>query len=188
MLLLDCAAFLLLLTVVLGVGLCFSIVSGRASPPFCLRALVRSWARATASSLLTKTHTNLSPHCCREGKPTIMPEGPPREEMGEGSEGWSDFYGSVRPRYVDSDDVRDALWATDEFESDEVRGVLQAVSFDVGAACLPEAFILAQNGLTGPSTPEYIDASVTYHLNPYRSTSGIFSILATAEYVGASVT
>jgi hypothetical protein len=41
--------------------------------------------------------------------------------MGEGSEGWSDFYGSVRPRYVDSDDVRDALWATDEFESDEVR-------------------------------------------------------------------
>lgn len=50
-----------------------------------------------------------------------MPEGPPREEMGEGSEGWSDFYGSVRPRHVDSDDVRDALWATDEFESDEVR-------------------------------------------------------------------
>ncbi|KAF6253126.1 hypothetical protein COO60DRAFT_1703964 [Scenedesmus sp. NREL 46B-D3] len=55
----------------------------------------------------------------KEGKPTIMPEGPPREEMGEGSEGWSDFYGSVRPRHVDSDDVRDALWATDEFESDE---------------------------------------------------------------------
>lgn len=50
-----------------------------------------------------------------------MPEGPPKEEMGEGSEGWSDFYGSVRPRYVESDDVRDALWATDEFESDEVR-------------------------------------------------------------------
>jgi hypothetical protein len=40
--------------------------------------------------------------------------------MGEGSEGWSDFYGSVRSRHVDSDDVRDALWATDEFESDEV--------------------------------------------------------------------
>jgi hypothetical protein len=59
-----------------------------------------------------------------------MPEGPPREEMGEGSEGWSDFYGSLRPRYVDSDDVRDALWATDEFESDEVRKtVLQAFRF-----------------------------------------------------------
>eukprot|EP00775_Hariotina_reticulata_P009885 gene9885-10042_t len=56
----------------------------------------------------------------KEGKPTIMPEGPPKEEMGEGSEGWSDFYGSLRPRHVDSDDVRDALWATDEFESDEV--------------------------------------------------------------------
>lgn len=56
----------------------------------------------------------------RENKPTIMPEGPPKEELGEGSEGWSDFYGSVRPRYVESDDVRDALWATDEFESDEV--------------------------------------------------------------------
>jgi hypothetical protein len=41
--------------------------------------------------------------------------------MGEGSEGWSDFYGSVRPRYVESEDVRNALWATDEFESDEVR-------------------------------------------------------------------
>jgi hypothetical protein len=51
-----------------------------------------------------------------------MPEGPPKEEMGEGSEGWSDFYGSVRPRHVDSDDVRNALWATDEFESDEVGG------------------------------------------------------------------
>jgi hypothetical protein len=50
-----------------------------------------------------------------------MPEGPPKEEMGEGSEGWSDFYGSVRPRHVESEDVRNALWATDEFESDEVR-------------------------------------------------------------------
>lgn len=58
----------------------------------------------------------------REGKPTIMPDGPPKEEMGEGSEGWSDFYGSVRPRHVESEDVRNALWATDEFESDEVGG------------------------------------------------------------------
>lgn len=67
---------------------------------------------------------------CREGKPTIMPEGPPKEEMGEGSDGWSDFYGSLRPRHVDSDDVRDALWATDEFESDEV-----ICSFKTCTAC-----------------------------------------------------
>lgn len=55
----------------------------------------------------------------REGKPTIMPADPPKEELGEESEDWDDFYGSVRPRHVDSDDVRDAVWATDEFESDE---------------------------------------------------------------------
>ncbi|GBF96794.1 hypothetical protein Rsub_09650 [Raphidocelis subcapitata] len=55
----------------------------------------------------------------REGKPTVMPEDPPREEAGERSEDWDDFYGSLRPRHVESEDVRDALWATDEFESDE---------------------------------------------------------------------
>jgi hypothetical protein len=56
-----------------------------------------------------------------------MPEGAPKEEMGEGSEGWSDFYGSVRPRHVESEDVRNALWATDEFESDEVSSGLGVV-------------------------------------------------------------
>jgi hypothetical protein len=55
----------------------------------------------------------------REGKPTLMPAEPPKEEQGEGSDEWDDFYGSVRPRGVDSDEVRDALWVTDEFESDE---------------------------------------------------------------------
>lgn len=55
----------------------------------------------------------------REGKPTIMPEDPPKEEQGERSDDWDDFYGSVRPRHAESEDIRDALWATDEFESDE---------------------------------------------------------------------
>ncbi|KAI8476310.1 MAG: hypothetical protein J3K34DRAFT_516723 [Monoraphidium minutum] len=55
----------------------------------------------------------------REGKTTIMPEDPPKEEQGERSDDWDDFYGSVRPRYAESEDMRDALWATDEFESDE---------------------------------------------------------------------
>eukprot|EP00877_Chromochloris_zofingiensis_P004493 jgi/Chrzof1/14044/Cz08g22120.t1 len=55
----------------------------------------------------------------KDGKPTLMPSEAPKEEMGEGSEEWDDFYGSMRPRYVSSDEVRDAVWATDEFESDE---------------------------------------------------------------------
>lgn len=55
----------------------------------------------------------------REGNPTIMPAEPPKEELGEESEDWDDFYASHRPRHVNSDDVKDAVWATDEFESDE---------------------------------------------------------------------
>lgn len=39
----------------------------------------------------------------REGKPTYMPSEAPKEEMGEGSEEWDDFYGSVRPRHVASE-------------------------------------------------------------------------------------
>lgn len=39
--------------------------------------------------------------------------------QGEESEDWDDFYGSYRPRHVDTDDAREAVWATDEFESDE---------------------------------------------------------------------
>ena len=55
----------------------------------------------------------------KEGKPTIMPDGPPDEAQGEGSEEWDDVYGSLRPRGVDTDEVREAMWCTDEFESDE---------------------------------------------------------------------
>jgi hypothetical protein len=39
--------------------------------------------------------------------------------QGEESEDWDDFYGSYRPRHVDTEDAREAVWATDEFESDE---------------------------------------------------------------------
>jgi len=55
----------------------------------------------------------------REGKPTIMPDGAPDEAKGEESEEWDDFYGSYRPRHVDTEEAREAVWATDEFESDE---------------------------------------------------------------------
>lgn len=55
----------------------------------------------------------------REGKPTMMPDGPPDEAQGEESENWDDFYTAYRPRHVDSDEAREAVWATDEFESDE---------------------------------------------------------------------
>ena len=54
-----------------------------------------------------------------EGSPLLMPKGPPDEAQGEESEDFIDFYGSYRPRHVDSDDVKEAVWATDEFESDE---------------------------------------------------------------------
>jgi hypothetical protein len=39
--------------------------------------------------------------------------------QGEESEDWDDFYGSYRPRHVGTEDAREAVWATDEFESDE---------------------------------------------------------------------
>mmetsp|Transcript_15921 Transcript_15921/g.34385 ORF Transcript_15921/g.34385 Transcript_15921/m.34385 type:complete len:916 (+) Transcript_15921:178-2925(+) len=55
----------------------------------------------------------------REGNPTVMPEGAPDEAAGEESENWDDFHTAYRPRYVSSDEAREAVWATDEFESDE---------------------------------------------------------------------
>ena len=55
----------------------------------------------------------------RDGVPTVMPEGPPDEAAGEESEEWDDFHTAYRPRGIDSDDAREAVWATDEFESDE---------------------------------------------------------------------
>jgi hypothetical protein len=55
----------------------------------------------------------------RDGKPTYLPSEPAQEAMGEESEEWADFYGSVRPRDVDTEEAREAVWATDEFESDE---------------------------------------------------------------------
>ncbi|GAX76343.1 hypothetical protein CEUSTIGMA_g3789.t1 [Chlamydomonas eustigma] len=55
----------------------------------------------------------------RDGNPTIMPDGPPDEAAGEESEAFDDFYTAYRPRGVDSDEAREAVWVTDEFESDE---------------------------------------------------------------------
>ncbi|KXZ49183.1 hypothetical protein GPECTOR_22g773 [Gonium pectorale] len=55
----------------------------------------------------------------REGKPTMMPDGPPAQQEGEESEDWDDFYTAYRPRDVDTEEAREAVWATDEFESDE---------------------------------------------------------------------
>ncbi|GFH14190.1 uncharacterized protein HaLaN_10203, partial [Haematococcus lacustris] len=48
-----------------------------------------------------------------------MPDGPPNEAQGEESEEWDDFYGSYRPRHIDTEEAREAVWATDEYESDE---------------------------------------------------------------------
>lgn len=39
--------------------------------------------------------------------------------QGEESEAFDDFYGSYRPRHVNTEEAREAVWATDEFESDE---------------------------------------------------------------------
>ncbi|GLC49066.1 hypothetical protein PLESTB_000178800 [Pleodorina starrii] len=55
----------------------------------------------------------------REGKPTMMPDGPPAQQEGEESEDWDDFYTAYRPRDIDTEEAREAVWATDEFESDE---------------------------------------------------------------------
>ncbi len=55
----------------------------------------------------------------REGKPTMMPDGPAAQQEGEESEDWDDFYTAYRPRDVDTEEAREAVWATDEFESDE---------------------------------------------------------------------
>jgi hypothetical protein len=55
----------------------------------------------------------------REGKPTYLPSEPAQEAQGEESEDWADFYGAVRPRDVSTEEAREAVWATDEFESDE---------------------------------------------------------------------
>ena len=55
----------------------------------------------------------------RDGNPTVMPGGPPDEAAGEESEDWDDFHTAYRPRGVDSEEARAAVWATDEFESDE---------------------------------------------------------------------
>lgn len=35
------------------------------------------------------------------------------------SQEWDDFHTAYRPRGVDSDEAREAVWVTDEFESDE---------------------------------------------------------------------
>ncbi|KAG2495216.1 hypothetical protein HYH03_006822 [Edaphochlamys debaryana] len=55
----------------------------------------------------------------KEGKPTMMPDGPPVQQEGEESEDWDDFYTAYRPRDIDTEEAREAVWATDEFESDE---------------------------------------------------------------------
>eukprot|EP00955_Chlamydomonas_euryale_P105774 365661-Chlamydomonas_euryale.AAC.59 len=55
----------------------------------------------------------------RDGNPTVMPEGNPDEAAGEESEDWDDFHTAYRPRGINSDDAREAVWCTDEFESDE---------------------------------------------------------------------
>ncbi|PNW82944.1 hypothetical protein CHLRE_06g300550v5 [Chlamydomonas reinhardtii] len=55
----------------------------------------------------------------REGKPTMMPDTPAAQQEGEESEDFDDFYTAYRPRDVDSEEAREAVWATDEFESDE---------------------------------------------------------------------
>jgi hypothetical protein len=54
-----------------------------------------------------------------EGRPAYLSAGRGGARLGGGDDDWQDVYGAVRPRDAASDEVRDALWATDEFESDE---------------------------------------------------------------------
>ncbi|MEW5318158.1 MAG: hypothetical protein WDW38_009403 [Sanguina aurantia] len=53
-----------------------------------------------------------------EGKPIFLAR-KPADKAGDEAEDWRDIHGSYRPRYVNSEDAREALWVTDEYESQE---------------------------------------------------------------------
>eukprot|EP00798_Chlamydomonas_sp_ICE-L_P018651 gene18651-25167_t len=55
----------------------------------------------------------------RDGNSLIMPNEPADPQAGEESEAFDDFHTAYRPRGIDTEDARAAVWATDEFESDE---------------------------------------------------------------------
>lgn len=55
-----------------------------------------------------------------EGKPIFFArKAGDKGQPGDEGEDWADIYGSYRPRHVNSEDAREALWVTDEFESEE---------------------------------------------------------------------
>lgn len=93
-----------------------------------------------------------------EGRPAYLSAGR-GDRLGGGDDGWHDVYGSVRPRDAASDEVRDALWATDEFESDEDA---------TESEWLPE-FVGAGLGLQAedPFNPQYSLRHSTHPLAPF---------------------
>jgi hypothetical protein len=94
-----------------------------------------------------------------EGRPLYLNAGyGPKPRLGGNDETWMDVYAAVRPR-VASEDVRDALWATDEFESDEDA---------TEEEWLPE-YVGAGVGITAedPFNPQYSLRHSTHPLAPF---------------------
>ena len=95
----------------------------------------------------------------REGATLIMPDGPPAEAQGEESEDWDDFHTAYRPRGIDSDEAREAVWATDEFESDEDNTESEWAPEYVGAGLGLDA--------EDPINPQYSLRHSTHPLAPF---------------------
>jgi hypothetical protein len=95
----------------------------------------------------------------RDGNPTIMPEGAPDEAAGEESEEWDDFHTAYRPRGVDSDEAKEAVWVTDEFESDEDNTESEFEPEYVGAGLGLDA--------EDPLNPQYSLRHSTHPLAPF---------------------
>jgi hypothetical protein len=94
-----------------------------------------------------------------EGRPAYFNAGRgSKPRLGGNDEMWMDVMGAVRPRAA-SEDVRDALWATDEFESDEDA---------TEEEWLPE-YVGAGLGITAedPFNPQYSLRHSTHPLAPF---------------------
>jgi len=95
-----------------------------------------------------------------EGRPAYLRAGRSKGgRLGGGDDGWKEVYGSVRPRDAASDEVRDALWATDEFESDEDATEDEWLPEYVGAGLGLQA--------EDPFNPQYSLRHSTHPLAPF---------------------